>query len=183
MSDNEDYILTKSKSSKVTTIEKPVKQRKPKSEAQIKQFAEMASKRMQNIAIENKQKKLAEAKRLLAEEEQKQKNQELSQPSPAAIAPPKTQPKPQPQQKKKPVYEGTTDEASTEEEIIHIKKNKKPKKKTIIIDESSSDEEEKRVVNKVVQQNADRFRSQQNKKSLVTIHNNDTINQPSRFFI
>ena len=58
--------------------EKPVKQRKPKSEAQIKQFAEMASKRMQNIAIENKQKKLAEAKRLLAEEEEKQKNQEKS---------------------------------------------------------------------------------------------------------
>ena len=85
------------------------------------------------------------------------------------------------------MYEITTDEASTEEEIIHIKRNKKPKKKTIIIDESSSDEEEKKV-NKVVQQNVDRFRSQQNKKSLISISdgsasNQGNINQSSRFFI
>ena len=73
MSDSEDQILTKSKSSKVTQIEKPTKQRKPKTEAQIEQFRQMAKKRMQNIALENKQKKLAEAKRLLAEEEEKQK--------------------------------------------------------------------------------------------------------------
>ena len=56
--ESDDHVLTKSK--KVTKLEKadekPVKQRKPKTEAQIKQFADMARKRMQNIALENNQK-------------------------------------------------------------------------------------------------------------------------------
>jgi hypothetical protein len=196
MSDNEDYVLTKSKSTKVTKIEeKPTKQRKPKTEAQIKQFADMASKRMKNLAIQNKQKKLEEAKRLLAEEEQKINKKDLSEAppaAPAAIIPSKDQPKQEkPKKKKEPVYEYTTDEASTEEEIIHIKKNKKPKKKTIIIDESSSEEEVKQKPKdkpeiKQIDHN-DRFRSQQNKKSIISVYSNAdpsiNYNSTSRFFL
>ena len=63
-SDNEsqDHVLTKSK--KVTKIEKPAKQRKPKTPEQIEQFRQMASKRMQNIARMNREKKILEAKLL-----------------------------------------------------------------------------------------------------------------------
>ena len=71
MSDDGDHILTKSKSSKITQIEKPVKQRKPKTPEQIEQFRQMASKRMQNIAKMNREKKILEAKLLLQEEEEK----------------------------------------------------------------------------------------------------------------
>ena len=42
--------------------EKPTKQRKPKTEAQIEQFRQMASKRMQNIGRMNREKKILEAK-------------------------------------------------------------------------------------------------------------------------
>ena len=184
--ETEDYVLTKSK--KVTKIEtaqeKPAKQRKPKTPEQIEQFRQMASKRMQNIAKQNREKKLLEAKRLLQEEDDK--NKVIKEPPSPPPQPPAPAPAPAPARPRtKPIQE--ISDSESDEEVIVIKKQKKPKKKTIIIEDSSESEEEKPTRKKQetppTKVEHDRFRSQQNKKSLITIHNNESMNSSSRFFI
>jgi hypothetical protein len=180
--ETEDYVLTKSK--KVTKIEtaqeKPAKQRKPKTPEQIEQFRQMASKRMQNIAKQNREKKILEAKRLLQEEEENQK------PIKEPPSPPPQPPAQAPARPRTKLIQEISD-SETDEEIIVVKKQKKPKKKTIIIEDSSESEEEKPTRKKQETPSTkvehDRFRSQQNKKSLITIHNNESMNSSSRFFI
>ena len=177
---DQDYILTKSK--KPTTItkieEKPKRQKTPE---QIKQFADMARKRQAQLAQERKNKAILEAKILLKEEEEKQ--QALKPKEPPSPPPQPPQQAPLRRTKSRPILQEIS-ESESDEEVIVIKKQKKPKKKTIIIEESESDEEiQQKVVTKDKPIDNDRFRSQQNKKSLITIHNNEPNNNASRFFI
>lgn len=134
------------------------KQSRPKTAKQMEAFNKMQSRRQEELAKNKKEKTIIKLKTLLQEDEVK-----------SAVKP------------VKPVKEVELSE-SDDEEVIVIKKQKKTKKKTIIIEESDSEDEPIKPPKTV----KDAFRSQQNKKSLITIHNKNTefVNEnPSRFFI
>ena len=143
----------------VLTKPKADKQKRPKTAKQMEAFNKMQTKRQQDLAKIKKEKTITKLQSLLQEDEAKTK---------ATIKPVKQ------------VVRESQKSDSEDEEIIVIKKQKKPKKKTIIIEESSDEEEPE------VKPKKDRFRSQQNKKSLITIHNKDNVNSnenASRIFI
>jgi hypothetical protein len=148
--------------------EKPVKEDKrkqPRTEAQLKHFENMRKKREDNLKQKLLDKKI-EASKILLENDVKPKSK-----------------------KTKPIEE------SDEEEVIIIEKKKKqkPKTKRIIIEESSSDEssEEEEQERKPKSKAPERkFKSQQNKKSIIKINgvnnDNDNVNSNvdySKFFI
>jgi hypothetical protein len=153
------------KQEKKAKKEKPVKEDKrkqPRTEAQLKHFENMRKKREDNLKQKLLDKKI-EASKILLENDVK------------------------PKKKAKP-------EESDEEEVIIIEKKKKqkPKTKRIIIEESSSDksseeEEEEKPKSKAPER---KFKSQQNKKSIIKINgvnnDNDNVNSKvdySKFFI
>ena len=144
--------------------EKPVKEDKrkqPRTEAQLKHFENMRKKREDNLKQKLLDKKI-EASKILLENDVK------------------------PKKKAKP-------EESDEEEVIIIEKKKKqkPKTKRIIIEESSSDESSEEQEEKPKSKAPERkFKSQQNKKSIIKINgvnnDNDNVNSKvdySKFFI
>jgi len=155
------------KQEKKAKKEKPVKEDKrkqPRTEAQLKHFENMRKKREDNLKQKLLDKKI-EASKILLENDVK------------------------PKKKAKP-------EESDEEEVIIIEKKKKqkPKTKRIIIEESSSDEsseEEEEQERKPKSKAPERkFKSQQNKKSIIKINgvnnDNDNVNSKvdySKFFI
>ena len=156
------------KQEKKVKKEKPVKEDKrkqPRTEAQLKHFENMRKKREDNLKQKLLDKKI-EASKILLENDVKPKSK-----------------------KTKPIEE------SDEEEVIIIEKKKKqkPKTKRIIIEESSSDEssEEEEQERKPKSKAPERkFKSQQNKKSIIKINgvnnDNDNVNSNvdySKFFI
>ena len=155
------------KQEKKAKKEKPVKEDKrkqPRTEAQLKHFENMRKKREDNLKQKLLDKKI-EASKILLENDVKPKGK-----------------------KTKPIEE------SDEEEVIIIEKKKKqkPKTKRIIIEESSSDEsseeeEQEKPKSKAPER---KFKSQQNKKSIIKINginnDNDNVNSKvdfSKFFV
>jgi hypothetical protein len=145
-----------------TPLEKPLKEsvdkqsikkpRKPKTPAQLEQFEKIRLKRLDALKQKREEKKL-EASKLLLDNGYIKKEDLPSKEMPKQILTPH-------------IDDDKTDSES-DNDIIIVKKKKKPKKKTIIIEES--DDEEPEVIYDKVKKSRN-FVSQQNKKSVIKIH-------------
>ena len=148
-------------------LEKPSKQKKPKTPKQIEQFEKMKLKRAE-ILKENKTKKEIESAKLLLNNGYVKK-EEIQVPLTPSISNNKDE----------------TDIESEEEEptIIIRKKKKAPKKKpkTIIIEETDS-EDDSVTSEEPIKIKARDFVSQRNKKSIIKIHKNNKSEPFSAFF-
>lgn len=148
----EKQIKPKSKIIDEVPIFQPKKPRKPKTEAQLKQFENIRLKRLENNNLKKADKKI-EASNLLLDNGYVKKEVQ------------------------KEVEETETDTESDNEIIIVKKKPKKKKKKTIIIEESDSDSDDD-AKDEIIAKNAykkkyeRKFTTQQNKNSVIKINQN-----------
>lgn len=156
----------------IITVSNPKKEKKPRSEKQIAQFLEVANRRKESLEKKNLEKKIEASKLLLKHDPEYIKKQtpieqSVEQPNEQRIVENK------PKKKEPKIIEVDNSSSDSEESVIIIKKkkNKKQKKKKIIIEESeseSSSSEEEDVVQ--MQKPKRNFITQQNKKSIVKIH-------------
>lgn len=131
----------------------PVKVKKPRTPAQIAAFEKTAAIRQANIAKIRQNKSVAKAKAVLK-----------------TVAP--------------PIEEEESDSSESEVEIVVKKKPKKKSKYTVVVSDSSSDESEPEPVKSVAKPVAKaerKFSSQQNKKSVVKVHNSESRNYDNFF--
>jgi hypothetical protein len=165
------------------TIEniKPKKEKKPRTEKQKTQFQEVFNKRKENIE-KKKMEKRVEASKLLVQQDPEffkkyyQTTNEVPTPTfDETDKMPEKEVKKVVKKKEPTVIELNTDEES-EESVIIVKKKAKPKKKKKIIveqseDSSSGSDEEVVQVSKPKRA----FVSQQNKKSVIKIHEKPNV--------
>lgn len=187
MSDDEqDTPLIKMKKSVGRPKNPPkIKEKKPRTDKQIAAFAKVVEKNKEYKAKKLEEKKIESAKLLLANGielpnvKAKQQDDDVVEPTPPV------------KRKSKPIEEEAEE---VENEIIYVKQPRKgvaaepkPKKKRKIIvyqdqssDESSSEEEQE------VHIKSKSFKTQQNKKSLIKVHDKkkplDELNHARNFF-
>jgi hypothetical protein len=138
---------------------KPIKEKKPRSEKQLKSFAACAERLKERHRVQLHDKKVKAAKFLL--------DHDIKPTIPEPI-----------KVKEEPII---VKEESSDEEVIYLKREKvktskkKPKVKTIILSssESESESEEERI--QPIPEK--KFISQQNKKSLIKVHKQEPINK------
>jgi len=140
-----------------------IKEKKERTEAQKEVFKRAQAKIIENRAKRVEQKKIESAKLLL------EKGIEL----------------PSLKQEKKIELPSKQDEESeSEQEIVYMKKPKsksKPKKKKIIVyQDSSSEEESSEEEQEIHIRKIKHFKTQQNKKSLIKVHQQTPIQQPQQ---
>lgn len=163
------------------TVTKPKKEKKQRSEKQKAQFQQVFDKRKEMIEKKNLEKKIEASKLLLQHDPEFMNKDKKVEPLTPHIDDVVIK------QKKTPkIVEMSESDSDSEESIIIIKKkaNKpKKKKKKIIIeqssDESSSSGEDEEVV-KLPKPKRD-FTTQQNKKSIVKIHDKPKVNYDNYF--
>ena len=163
------------------TVTKPKKEKKPRSEKQKAQFQQVFNKRKEILEKKKLEQKIEAGKLLLQHDPEFMNKRNIVEPltphiDETAII----------KKKKEPKIVEINDESDneSEESVIIIKKkaNKPKKKKKIIIEESSDDSSssgEEEVV-KLPKPKRD-FTTQQNKKSIVKIHDKPKINYDSYF--
>jgi hypothetical protein len=163
------------------TITKPKKEKKPRSEKQKAQFQQVFNKRKEILEKKNLEKKIEASKLLLQHEPEFINKQKIIEP----VTPPIDENVIKKKKVPKIVEMSETDNDSEESVIIIKKKTNKPKKKKkkIIIeessDESSSSGEDEPVI--TIPKPKRDFATQQNKKSIVKIHEKPRINYDSYF--
>ena len=142
-------------------VEEPVKKKrtisKPKTEAQLKQFELVKQKRQESVEKRKLEKRIEASKLLLAHN--------IPIPETPVSVPTKTAPTPPPSPEES--------SSSEEEEIIVKKAAKKPRKKRVIkieMSDSDSSESEPEPVKHEPPKKNKSFRSQQNRKSVITMH-------------
>ena len=139
-----------------------IKEKKPRTEAQKEVFKRAQAKIVENRAKRVEQKKIESAKLLL------EKGIEL------------------PSLKQEKKIEPPQDEESeeSEQEIVYMKKPKtktKPKKKKIIVyQDSSSEEESSEEEQEIHIKRSKHFKTQQNKKSMIKVHQQAPVQQPQQ---
>jgi hypothetical protein len=180
MSDNDDIEnnvpLEKTKTIKEAK-EVKVKEKKPRTEKQKAQFQEVMTKRKENIEKKKLEKKV-EASKLLAEKDP----DFFKQLAPVAESEVKVKKTKAP---KEPTVINLDDESESEESVIIVKRKpkSKKKKKKIIVEESesssSSSDEEVAQLPKPKRN----FVSQQNKKSIIKIHNKPSTPSYENYFV
>lgn len=135
---------------------KPVKEKKPRSEKQLKSFAACAERLKERHRVQLHDKKIKAAKFLLDHDIK-----------PVIHEPIKA--------KEEPIVK----EESSDEEVIYLKREKvktskkKPKVKTIILSSSESESETEEEITPPIPEK--KFISQQNKKSLIKVHKQEPI--------
>jgi hypothetical protein len=182
MSDNTDIEnnvpLEKTKTIKPVKefLEEPIKAtekvKKPRTEKQKAQFQQAMTKRQENIEKKKLEKKL-EASKLLVEKDPNFLKQ-LKEPLTPTF-----------EQEVKPRQKKIIEESESDESVIIIKKKNKPKKKkTIIIEESESSSSSDEEVVQLPKPKSDRkFTTQQNKKSIIKIHNKPSTPSYENYFV
>ena len=167
-----------------------IKSKKPRTEKQLKQFQQVMTKRQENIEKKKLEKKL-EARKLLAQQDPEFFKKLYNQtPTPVYDENDKTvevvEPKKSKANKKTPtIIELDNDEESDESVIIVKKKAKPKKKKKIIVEQSASEESSSGSDNDVVQLPKPKrsFVSQQNRKSVIKIHNKPNVLAYENYFV
>ena len=141
-----------------------IKEKKPRTEAQKEVFKRAQAKIIENRAKRVEQKKIESAKLLL------EKGIEL----------------PSLKQEKKIELPSKKDEESeeSEQEIVYMKKPKtktKPKKNKIIVyQDSSSEDESSEEEQEIHIKKSKHFKTQQNKKSMIKVHQQAPVQQPQQ---
>ena len=163
------------------TVTKPKKEKKPRSEKQKAQFQQVFNKRKEILEKKNLDKKIEASKLLLQHDPEFMNKQKTEEPLTPHIDDVVIKKKKEP----KIIEMSETDNESEESVIIIKKKATKPKKKKkkIIIEESSdgsSSSGEDEAVIALPKPKRD-FTTQQNKKSIVKIHEKPKINYDSYF--
>lgn len=194
----DDVPLTRTKGQKITkqiineeSMTKPTKEKKPRSEKQIEQFKQAQQKRKEAIDKRNTEKKIEASKILLANNIPLPAQQKIKQvPTPThdndneEVLTTKTKPKKQPK-----IVELDNTDSESEDSIIIVKKKSKPKKKKKIIiqqsdSESSGDDEPPVQVAQAKEKQSNRaFVSQQNKKSVIKIHDKPILPSFEHYFV
>ena len=161
--DDQDTPLIKPKIGRPKNPPK-IKEKKPRTDAQKEVFKRAQAKIIENRAKRIEEKKIESAKLLL------EKGIEL----------------PSLKQEKKIELPSKKEEESeeSEQEIVYMKKPKtkiKPKKKKIIVyQDSSSEEESSEEEQEIHIRKSKHFKTQQNKKSMIKVHNQAPIQQPQQ---
>jgi len=196
MSDENDLEnnvpLEKTKTKIEKIVDKVVSTKKPRTEKQKAQFQQVMSKRQENIEKKKLEKKL-EASKLLAEKDPEffkqlhskndKKEQIVEVPTP--VFEEQVKPIKKLKGKKEPtVIELDNTDEESEESVIIVKKKSKPKKKKKIIveepEESSSSSDEDVVQLPKPKRN---FVSQQNRKSVIKIHDKPSVLAYESYFV
>ena len=162
------------------TVTKPQKEKKPRSEKQKAQFEQVFNKRKEILEKKKLEQKIEASKLLLQHDPEFMNKQKIVEPLTPHIddVPVVLKKKKEP----KIIEMSETDNESEESVIIIKKKSNKPKKKKKIIieeseDSSSSDDEEVVKLPKPKRE----FTTQQNKKSIVKIHEKPKVNYDNYF--
>lgn len=161
------------------TITKPTKEKKPRSEKQKAQFEQVFNKRKELIEKKKLEKKI-EASRLLLQHDPDYKVPSTPRtPQIDDTVPDAKKLKPKKEPKIIEVHSDNSDDDDSDESVIIIKKKsktKKSKKKKIVIEESSEESssgEDEEVI-QLPKPKRD-FTTQQNKKSIVKVHEKPKI--------
>jgi len=168
--------LEEEKNTPLTIPKKPKeKVKKPMSDLKKAQFEAMVEKRKKQVEDIRNSKKLQGAKILL---NQALKTDEVKKELPKQEEVKKELPK------KDIKYKEKENSEEEEEEIIYLSKKSKPKKKIkkIVIQESESEteSEQEEIIKKPVRN----FKSAQNKKSVIKVHQPEVYNyNPNNFFV
>lgn len=163
------------------TVTKPQKEKKPRSEKQKAQFEQVFNKRKEILEKKKLEQKIEASKLLLQHDPEFMNKQKIVEPLTPHIDDVPVVVK----KKKEPKIVEINDETDNESEesviIIKKKSNKPKKKKKIIIEESedSSSSSEEEVVK--LPKPKREFTTQQNKKSIVKIHEKPKVNYDNYF--
>ena len=153
----------------VKLLKKP---RPPKTEKQMEQFKKVIAARKQKVEADKLKKKIEASKFLLEQGIIKEEKQEVKPEL-------KKSPKQQAPTKEWDLENQSDSDSSSEEQIVVVKKKKKAKKKIIVMqsetDTESESSDEKPVVHR-------KFKTQQNKKSVVKIHKEPITNIPNKTY-
>jgi len=167
-----DYSSTVATEDLNTSLEKPIKEkkpRKPKTQAQLEQFEKVRLK----LAEKRQQTKLD--KEIKASQLLLSHNIELPSKQPIIKEDlPQAKPQKIKQSLQEPINNDEDDDDDNAPQIIIVKKKKKKQPKTIIVEETDSEsDDEQQYINKVKE--ARNFISQQNKKSLIKVHKKNDV--------
>ena len=182
MSDNTDIEnnvpLEKTKTIKpvkevIPEVQPPTKPKKPRTDKQKTQFQQVMTKRQENIEKKKLEKKI-EASKLLVEKDPEFLKQLKEPLTPTFEQVGKI--------RNKKIVES---ESESDESVIIIKRKPKPKKKkTIIIEESeSSSSSDEEVIQLPKPKSERKFITQQNKKSVIKIHNKPSTPSYENYFV
>ena len=171
---------SKIENSENITVTKPQKEKKPRSEKQKAQFQQVFNKRKEILEKKNLDKKIEASKLLLQHDPEFINKQKIVEPLTPHIDDVVIKKKKEP----KIIEMSDSDNDSDESVIIIKKKTSKPKKKKkkIIIEESeesSSSGEDEEVI--TLPKPKREFTTQQNKKSIVKIHEKPKVNYDNYF--
>jgi len=171
---------SKIENSENITVTKPKKEKKPRSEKQKAQFQHVFNKRKEILEKKNLEKKIEASKLLLQHDPEYINKQKIVEPLTPHIDDVVIKKKKEPK-----IIEMSDSDNDSEESVIIIKKKTskpKKKKKKIIIEESSDESSSSGEDDVITLPKPKReFTTQQNKKSIVKIHEKPKVNYDNYF--